>query len=273
MKMLDLRGQRFGKLIVQQLAGVRHGQKSWKCQCDCGNAADVLSGNLRSGVTKSCGCLKKDLIRIDLTGQRFGRLLAKEPVGRRGNSKTWLCQCDCGNMTEVPSNYLRRGITRSCGCLRREVSKWLGTKNGTRHGLSNDPAYGCWESMHDRCRNPNRPESHNYVGRGIVVCERWSGPQGFANFLADLGPRPSPMHSLDRFPNPNGNYEPGNVRWALPYEQQRNRSNSKLTIEKAREIRTRLANGEKRGVLANAYSVSGQTIYEIGRNVLWKEMT
>lgn len=81
------------------------------------------------------------------------------------------------------------------------------------------PEYGVWCRMIDRCYNPNIPSFSNYGGRGIIVCERWR--HDFAAFLADVGPRPSPAHSIDRIDN-DGNYEPGNVRWATKHQQMRN---------------------------------------------------
>lgn len=87
------------------------------------------------------------------------------------------------------------------------------------------PEYAPWQSMLTRCLNPNAADYPAYGGRGILVCHRW---RKFAHFRADMGPRPSPAHSLDRYPNQDGNYEPGNVRWATPQEQARNRSTNRL---------------------------------------------
>lgn len=82
--------------------------------------------------------------------------------------------------------------------------------------------------MHQRCENPNDQDYDDYGGRGILVCDRWSGPGGLVNFISDVGRRPSPSHSIDRYPNVNGNYEPGNVRWATKKEQSLNRRNAKM---------------------------------------------
>lgn len=92
--------------------------------------------------------------------------------------------------------------------------------------------YMAWENMKSRCYNKKFPQFNDYGGRGIEVCEQWRGPKSFQNFLKDVGPRPSAQHSLDRFPNPDGNYEPGNVRWATRKEQNRNTSkNVFLTVD------------------------------------------
>lgn len=91
----------------------------------------------------------------------------------------------------------------------------------SRHGLSGDPAYRIWCLMRQRCRDPNRKNWADYGGRGIRVCDRWEN--SFENFLADVGPRPSRAHQIDRYPNKDGDYEPGNCRWATRTEQQRNK--------------------------------------------------
>lgn len=116
---------------------------------------------------------------------------------------------------------LKKGHTSSCGCLRRETLR--------THGLSRSvPEYCVWECMIARCRNPSRSWFHLYGGRGISVCERWLN---FENFLADMGPRPTPDHSLDRVNN-DGNYEPGNCRWATRIEQANNtRINKRVEFE------------------------------------------
>jgi len=111
----DLTGQRFGKLTVIKSVKKQKGSKiMWQCKCDCGNTKEVLAGSLISGGTKSCGCLYMK----DITGQRFGRLVAIRPLpGRLDRVVVWECLCDCGNPVEVRSTNLRSGITRSCGCL------------------------------------------------------------------------------------------------------------------------------------------------------------
>lgn len=97
----------------------------------------------------------------------------------------------------------------------------------TKHGKYNTPEYVSWTCMKQRCFNPNNGEYLNYGGRGIKVSERWLGENGFQNFLEDMGPKPSPDHSIDRYPNKDGNYEPGNCRWATDLEQGRNTNQAK----------------------------------------------
>lgn len=100
----------------------------------------------------------------------------------------------------------------------------------TKHGYSRKgkvaPEWTAWSSMRNRCFNKKHKSYFRYGGRGISVCGRWLGENGFANFIADMGNKPSPKHTLDRFPNNDGNYEPSNCRWATPKEQCNNRSNN-----------------------------------------------
>lgn len=154
--------------------------------------------------------------RRDLSGQRFGRLLAlHSPARDRHHNRLWLCRCDCGTEKLVKSGALTGGNTASCGCLHREVM----TPHGATVGGKRSPEYLAWGHMRRRCQDPQHPQFRNYGGRGIAVCERW---QEFQNFLADMGARPSPRHSLDRIDN-DGSYEPGNCRWATKDVQQHNR--------------------------------------------------
>jgi hypothetical protein len=146
----------------------------------------------------------------DLTGKTFGRLTI---VGYQGKSR-WKCICECGATKElVNGSGLRRGHTRSCRCLK--------SQENTIHGLSESSEYLSWASMKQRCSNRKNIGFHLYGGRGIKVCERWN--DSFCDFYADMGAKPSATHSIDRFPDKNGNYEPGNCRWATPSEQVRNR--------------------------------------------------
>ena len=162
----------------------------------------------------------------DLCGQRFGRLVAVRfdsmhsfPNGKRG--QRWLVRCDCGREFTVLRTSIRDGHTNSCGCLESEK---LSARNRT-HDKSRSATYRTWASMMARTSIPSASSFKYYGGRGIKVCERW---HAFENFLADMGERPSPKHSIDRFPDQDGDYEPGNVRWAFHKAQMRNMSRNHL---------------------------------------------
>ncbi|WP_167440549.1 hypothetical protein [Paraburkholderia fungorum] len=156
--------------------------------------------------------------RVRLDGRKFNRLTVVEWAG---NGK-WLCLCDCGSTSSVQGYKLKTGDVKSCGCLNDEKRR----ECNTRHGLSDTRIHRSWMSMRQRCENPKDRAYHRYGGRGIKVCDRW---QIFENFASDMGPMPEGK-TLDRFPNVNGNYEPGNCRWADDKQQARNlRSNRVIT--------------------------------------------
>lgn len=159
---------------------------------------------------------------IDLTGKIFGRLTIKgRDCTRSDGGVRWLCECECGKTVSVASRELNSGQTRSCGCLARELSKL----RNTTHGLSDSPEYGIWSAMKTRCTNQNTKNYDSYGGRGITISDRWLN--SFENFYADMGPRPSAEHSIDRIENDKG-YVPGNCRWATLVEQANNKRTTRL---------------------------------------------
>lgn len=167
---------------------------------------------------------KPDGQRVNLAGQRFGRLEVLRYADTLNKRARWFCLCDCGTKIIVLGKSLRQGNTKSCGCLNREKISDRAVTRNYKHGHAirglNSREYASWCAMINRCENPNHDAYPRYGGMGIRVCKRWR--VSFANFLADMGPRPTGK-SLDRYPNKFGDYKPGNCRWATPSEQQTNR--------------------------------------------------
>ena len=155
------------------------------------------------------------MIKRELTGQKFGRLTVKEKLGSRNQKTVWLCACECGQATEVVTNKLTSGHTKSCGCYRNEF--------GVVHGMINHSACNTWKSMMARCYNENHMYYSYYGGKGITVCDEW---HDFDTFCKDMGERPEGC-SLDRIDGGLG-YSLSNCRWATAKEQANNRSNNTI---------------------------------------------
>jgi len=153
---------------------------------------------------------------IDLTGQRFGRLVA---LRRMVRSRLWRCKCDCGKEARVEQGNLRKGNTRSCGCLKAERT----AERFRTHGLCGTAEYGIYKEARKRCKQPTNRAFKYYGGRGIEF--RF---QNFVEFFAEVGPRPSKDLTLDRIDN-NGHYEKGNLRWATRLQQAQNRRNGQIS--------------------------------------------
>lgn len=154
-------------------------------------------------------------------GSRYGNLVIVKMIRIVGRNE-YHCQCDCGNTVNVLPGNLRKGNTNSCGCLHRERAATLKYKHGGRKSIE----YGTWQSMIQRCCNPKNSHYKYYGAKGVKIHPTWR--HDFLAFLRDVGKRPSRRHTLDRYPNRKGNYEPGNVRWATQKEQVLNCDRVKL---------------------------------------------
>jgi hypothetical protein len=156
----------------------------------------------------------------NLSGMKFGRLSIVSYAGMNRHSQSlWLCRCDCGKDKIIRSLTLKNGESTSCGCRQREVVGSMNRTHGCASANNRTPEYRSWKAMWTRCTNRKQKDAKTYIGRGITICKRW---KSFENFLADMGPKPSLKHSIDRYPDNDGNYEPGNCRWATAKEQSSN---------------------------------------------------
>ena len=196
-RLIDLTGRRFGKWTVLGLAPKdKNGHTMWRCLCDCGTEKIISGLALKSGRTKSCGCIKS----LSLVGQKFGRLTVVSETGKnKYGDYLWECVCDCGNRKIIPGAYLKNGHTQSCGCFSRERSHF---RNAT-HGQSNSRLYGIWHGMKARCYRNEDQNYQRYGGRGIQICDEWKND--FSSFFDwSMSHGYSDDLSIDRIDNDGG---------------------------------------------------------------------
>lgn len=196
---------------------------TWVCLCDCGEESTVRGHNLNSRETgtQSCGKCERPHV-VNEIGNVYGRLTVIDRVAHKSKSgyAFWRCICSCGKETIVRGHSLRAGHHKSCGCLAKDTARAL----KTIHGLCAHPLYAIWSSIKDRCLNPRSKAYKYYGGRGISVHKIWiNDPERFIRDIESLlGPKPFPNMSLDRI-DVDKDYAPGNLRWATPDQQSRNK--------------------------------------------------
>lgn len=172
---------------------------------------------------------KRNYNFIDLTGQKFNKLLVLEYVYTKNGQIYWKCKCDCGNIKNIAGSHLRTGHTKSCGCLKKEIIKKR-TEQQTKHGLRHTRIYETWVNMKTRCLNKNNKNYSNYGARGIKVCNEWKDDfMTFYNWAMKNGYTDD--LTIDRI-DVNGNYEPNNCRWVTMEKQNNNRRNNHVVLYK-----------------------------------------
>lgn len=217
--MIDISGHKYHKVTVLEYSFSKEKKTFWKCRCDCGKEFITTSNRLRTGGTKSCGCLKE---KEDLSGQRFGKLLVLGFSHKRDSTRFyWKCRCDCGKEVIKRADALRSGKTISCGC----ISNLLRTKASTKHGKHKDRVYNIYKGIKQRCYNKNNAAFPHYGGRGILMCDRWK--DSFENFYSDMGDPPTDKHQIDRINNEDV-YSPENCHWTTADVQSKNKRNTRL---------------------------------------------
>lgn len=154
---------------------------------------------------------------VDITGNTYSRWTVISFAEQRNGGSFWNCKCTCGTERAISGATLKAGLSKSCGCYKREVD----VSKVYKHGLTGTDEHNIYMGMRQRCGTPSHRLYPHYGALGVKICDRWM--ESFENFLEDMGPRPSKKHSIDRFPDPAGNYEPSNCRWATSSQQNSNK--------------------------------------------------
>lgn len=215
-----------------------------------------------STVTKTRVAGRRTLFIVEI-GDTYNFLTVVGAPLSDDKKRRWLCRCECGTEKRFRACEFASGHTKSCGCYARSGDANRGHGHGT---AAKTRTYQTWQHMIRRCCVPSCESYATYGAKGITVCEQWR--ESFQAFLDDMGERPEGK-TLDRFPNREGNYEPGNCRWATPAEQVQNSSKAKLTVELVREIRSVKGSISARKA-GPVYGVSPKTIGSIWRGETWR---
>lgn len=223
-KLLDLTGQKFGRLTAIRLKG-REGVKTlWECDCECGNSYTTAANYLRNGDTKSCGCLiKSGVNKLDITGEVYGQLTAISNTGKQNANGCyiWTFKCSCGNFLEREIGNLRsRRYSAKCeDCNSKATSE----RTSTHRTPKNDKVYKSWCKIKERCFNQNDKSYKDYGGKGVTMYPAWV--DDFVAYRDHVGTPPDDglRYSIDRLDN-NVGYFPNNLRWATYHQQARNKT-------------------------------------------------